>query len=220
MADTTTNEQQKQSQQSQGQDAARGSQQRKDVARQGGTSGAVTLAPIDLLTLGPFALMRRMNDEIERMFRDAGSSQQGQQRGSGWAPPIEVQERDGKLVIRAELPGIKADDVTIAVTDDAVVIEGERRIDREQDRNGIHVTEHRYGRFYREIPLPERAKTSDAVAKIDNGVLEIEVPVAEQRSNSRQIPVQGASQSGSSQQAGSQGSSQQAASQGSGNRAA
>jgi HSP20 family protein len=84
--------------------------------------------------------------------------------------------------------------VKLEITDDAIVLEGERKDEREENRGGLHVTERRYGRFYRAIPLPDGAKTDDARAKFENGVLEVTVPTEQPKSKRREIPIQGASQ--------------------------
>ena len=108
-----------------------------------------------------------------------------------WAPAVEVTQRDGNYVVRAELAGINPDDVRVEITNEAIVIQGERREERDEDKGGLHVTERRYGRFYREIPLPEGAKAETARARFENGVLEISVPVEEPRSQRREIPLEG-----------------------------
>jgi HSP20 family protein len=145
-------------------------------------------------------MMRRMTEELDRRFGQTNTGEPGERV---WAPPIEVAERDGSFVIRAELPGIKPDDVKPVITDDAVVIQGERKPESEEAK-GIHVTERRYGKFYRAIPLPEGAKVDEVRAKYENGVLEFTVPYEEQRSKRREIPIQASS-------AGTTGNSQRAA---------
>jgi HSP20 family protein len=169
-----------------GQEVARGSQQQRGLSRPGNYEG-FGISPAEFFRLGPLALMRRMNEEMSRMFGDFGD---GGSWSRGWSPAIEVKQRDNKMTICAELPGMKPDDVHIEMTDDSVVIEGERRDDREENERGVRVTERRYGHFYREIPLPEGANSENVKAHFDNGVLEIEVPVQERQSSRRQIPIQ------------------------------
>jgi HSP20 family protein len=113
-----------------------------------------------------------------------------------------VKQNEGNYVIRAELPGLKPDDVNVEITDDAVVISGERKEEKEEKRGDVHVTERRYGTFYRSIPLPEGAQTEQAKARFENGVLEITVPAQEAGKGRRQIPVEGGSASGGSSQSG------------------
>jgi HSP20 family protein len=149
------------------------------------------LTPADIFRMNPFSLMRRMSEELDRAF---GESNEGEQRERTWTPAVELMQREGNLVVRAELPGLKPEDVKLEITDDAIVLEGERKDEREENRGGLHVTERRYGRFYRAIPLPDGAKTDDARAKFENGVLEVTVPTEQPKSKRREIPIQGASQ--------------------------
>ena len=116
-------------------------------------------------------------------------------------PPVEVGYRDGNFVVSAELLGLSNEDVTVEITDDAVIIRGERQVVREENVGGIQRTERRYGHFYRAIALPEGAKTDQARAEFQNGVLKISVPAPQPQSNARQIPIEtGASQSQSESQ--------------------
>jgi len=159
--------------------------------------------PSGTFALSPFMLMRRMMEDLDRMFEDFGSargsggnlSSLGDRGGLGmdWSPPVEMFERDGQLVIRADLPGLSPDDVRIEVSDDALVIEGERRSEIEvEDEGGVYRSERTYGRFSRAIALPDEVDASQAQARFDNGVLEIVLPLPEQ-SQRRRIPIQGAS---------------------------
>ncbi|HWB95185.1 MAG TPA: Hsp20/alpha crystallin family protein, partial [Bryobacteraceae bacterium] len=147
--------------------------------------------PADIFRMNPFSVMRRMTEELDHAF---GESNGREQREKTWMPAVEVMEREGNVVVRAELPGLKPEDVKLEITDDALIIEGERKDEREENKGGVHVTERRYGRFYRAIPLPDGAKTDDARANFENGVLEVTVPAEEPKSKRREIPIQGASQ--------------------------
>jgi HSP20 family protein len=95
--------------------------------------------------------------------------------------------------VHAELPGLEPKDVKVDVENDALVIQGERRFEQEEKEGGVQRTERQYGLFYRSIPLPEGAKVDQAKAKFHNGVLEVTIPVPEQQSNRRTIPVEGES---------------------------
>lgn len=165
-----------------------GQQQGSLTRRTGYNPFALSLTPTEFF-MNPFSLMRRMTEELDRAFSESGSGR-GTNAGVLWAPTIEVFEREGKYVVHADLPGLKPEDVKVEVTGDSLVLEGERKIEREEDQGGVHRTERRYGRFYRAIPLPEGAKADEARANFENGVLEIEVPVPQRQSNSRQIPIE------------------------------
>lgn len=154
-------------------------------------------SPADLFRANPFSLFRRMTAELDRLAGDIGS------RGSEsrtWMPAIEVEQREGNYLIRAELPGLKPEDVNVEMTNDAMVISGERKEERDEKRGGMHVTERHYGQFYRSIPLPEGAKPDQVKARYENGVLEITVPAPQEAPNGRrQIKIEsGGSTSGGS----------------------
>jgi len=131
--------------------------------------------------VSPFRALQRFADEIDRMFDDVV----GRRRWAGippwrerttadvWAPQIEVFQKDNELVLRADLPGMKRDDVTVDITEDAVTIQGERRHESEEEREGFYRSERIYGSFYRAIPLPEGTITDSAKATFKDGVLEV-----------------------------------------------
>ena len=140
----------------------------------------------------PFAAVRRMHEDMDRMFAGAF----GQQAGGGamgglgsWVPALEVTERDNEVCVCAELPGLRPEDVKIEITDDALVIEGERKQEREEEHGGRFHSERRYGRFYRTVPLPEGANADQARADFKDGELRVTVPVQRPESKRRQIPI-------------------------------
>jgi HSP20 family protein len=130
----------------------------------------------------PFGMMRQFSDQMGRWFGEPSSwgreltSQRGSRQGSlmMW-PQIETFQRGDQLVVRADLPGLKKENVNVEVTDDAITIEGERRAEHEEDREGYYRSERSYGSFYRVIPLPEGAISESAKATFKDGVLEIAV---------------------------------------------
>jgi HSP20 family protein len=192
MATQSSKSGEQQHQPSHGQAVARGSQQQGVSSRQYGLG--IPLTPADFFRMNPFSLMRRMAEELDRAMGEPS----GGQGERAWVPAIEVTQRDNNYMVRAELPGLKPEDVKLEITDDTIVLQGERKSEQEETKGGVHVTERRYGRFYRAIPLPEGAKADDARARFDNGVLEITVPTEEQRTGRRQIPIEGSSSGASS----------------------
>jgi HSP20 family protein len=181
--DIKTNEQQNQP--AQGQSQARN--QGRSLTR-GYDPFGLSLLPGDIFRSSPFSMFRRMSDEMERLFGEYGMHR-GEGRGT-WAPAIEVSQNEGKFLVRAELPGLKPEDVKLELTDDAIVLEGERKEEHEETRSGRHMTERRYGQFYRSIPLPEGASADQARARFENGVLEISVPIQEPANKRRQIQIE------------------------------
>jgi HSP20 family protein len=169
---------------------ARGQGQRGGMTRRGSFAPSMfALSPSAVFGMSPFELMRRFTDELDRAFEGLGLA-----RGAGevemWTPSVEIFERDNNLIVRAELPGLDKDDVRVELTDDGLVIEGERRRESEERREGGYRSEIEYGHFYRLIPLPEGANIDQAQARMNNGVLEVAIPMAEARRQRRSIPVE------------------------------
>jgi HSP20 family protein len=126
--------------------------------------------------------MQRMADEMDRWFDDFGFGRRWLRpswRETGaelWAPEVEVFHKNNELTIRADLPGLRREDVTVDITDNEVTIQGERKHEKEEEREGYYRSERGYGRFCRVIPLPEGAISDQAKATFTDGVLEITMP--------------------------------------------
>lgn len=101
-----------------------------------------------------------------------------------------MKQKEGKLLVTAELPGLKKEDVKVHIEGDTLVVEGERKQEKEEKREGYYHSERSYGKFYRSIPLPEGAKGDQVVAQFNNGVLEVTVPVPEVKPKRQEVPVQ------------------------------
>ena len=157
--------------------------------------------PANLRTVTPFSLMRRFSEEMDRLFGDfnfAGGLASGFGRefgrladleGSMWLPQVETFERDGQLIVRADLPGLTKDDINVDIADDAIKIRGERRQEKEENDEGYYLTERSYGSFYREIPLPAGVNGDEAKASFQNGVLQITMPAPARQTGSRRIEI-------------------------------
>jgi len=129
-----------------------------------------------LFTLSPFALMREFTSEMDRMFRGA-------------VPAVDIKVADGALVVTADLPGLKKEEVKIEVTEKALTIAGERKHEEKEEKPGFRKVERSYGKFYREIPLPEGAKIDLAKAELADGVLTVSMPVPEAKKG-RYVPIE------------------------------
>ncbi len=134
------------------------------------------------------AMVRRMEEEIDRWFASGGAETQGWEAAQWW-PSIDVSEREGKMIVRADLPGISTNDVKVELTDGNLTIRGERRREREEEKEGIRRSERSYGHFFRSIPLPESINADQVRAQFKDGVLEVTIPVPESH-RAKTIPIE------------------------------
>lgn len=127
------------------------------------------------------------NREDGRGSRQGGGVLARSGAQSLWSPELEMFQRGDQLVVRADLPGVKKDDVQVEVEDDVLTIRGERREEHEENEEGVYRSERSYGQFYRAIPLPEGVNPEQCEAHFDNGVLEItlKAPAEQQRQRKR-----------------------------------
>jgi len=130
----------------------------------------------------PWRLMRDF-EEPERRFEDifgrsflptAWGRLPMEQRG--WAPSIEVFEKEDKFVVKAELPGMKEEDINVSVVGDTLTIKGERKAESEVKEEDYYCCERSYGSFLRSIALPSHVDANRIEASCDDGVLEVSLP--------------------------------------------
>jgi len=96
----------------------------------------------------------------------------------GWAPAIEMFEKDDKFMVKAELPGMKEEDIDVSVVGDTLTIKGERKAESEVKEEDYYCCERSYGSFTRSITLPSSVDAKNIEASYENGVLEISLPKA------------------------------------------
>jgi HSP20 family protein len=132
--------------------------------------------------------MRRFSEEMDQFFQNTFGRSHGGHMGA-WSPAVDVKERDGNLEVVAELPGIQKEDVRIECTDEGLILEGEKREEREETTGGVHRCERSYGRFYRMVPLPAGADPEKAQAEFKDGLLRIRIPIQESKQRRRSIPI-------------------------------
>lgn len=136
----------------------------------------------------PLVMMRKMTEDMDQLFErflgrpmyGSRSKQAASSSAVTWAPTLEVAQRENQLVIRAEVPGIKQEDVHVEVKNDSLIIEGDRHEESQDAGQGYRRTERSYGHFYRMIALPDGADPEGAAATMRDGVLEITMPMRQQ----------------------------------------
>jgi HSP20 family protein len=129
---------------------------------------------------GLMSSWREMEDRMDRLFEETfgRSWRQTAPQATAWLPAVEVFEKDGKLTVRAELPGLKREDITIEVMDDTLMLSGERKTEHEVKEQDYYRCERAYGSFRRAIGLPAGVDKSQIKAVYTDGVLEVTLPKA------------------------------------------
>jgi HSP20 family protein len=147
---------------------------------------------------GPMDLIRRLDEDMDRLFQQFWGGGRNLMRGRGgdmgqvWMPAVEVFERDGKLHVHADLPGMKKEDIKLTIEADQLVLQGERRSSHEEggQQAGYYHSERSYGSFYRAIPLPEGVDPAKAEASFKDGVLDVSFDAPKKaQAQSRQIDI-------------------------------
>jgi HSP20 family protein len=147
-----------------------------------------------LRTLEPMSLLEDVQADLSRLFEVgpfggwpfARSWQRRGQLPAARAPRVDVFERAGDIVIKAELPGVKKEDVDLSIEGDDLVLRAEQREEREVKDENWYRMERSYGSLYRRLPLPEGTKVEAVKAALSDGVLEITVPKATEQVPQRQ----------------------------------
>ena len=158
------------------------------------------------MALSPFRGFYDMQSEMNRMFNEmfgnlartsGGRQQQQGMLATQWAPALDVLQEDGDIVVRAELPGVKLEDVDITFQNGVLSISGERRAEEQKEGSGYYVRERRYGSFQRSMALPEGVDESKIHARFTDGVLEVRVEGAAAVREPKRIQIEGGESSGS-----------------------
>jgi HSP20 family protein len=127
------------------------------------------------LLMKPEPFSAEFNRLFDTLFQTVNSNAQR------WAPPMDLVEAEDHFVLKADLPGLGDDDVTIEVQDGTLTISGERKSEHEKREKGWYRLERSFGRFSRSLTLPEGVDADKIQASFDKGVLEVRIPKPEER---------------------------------------
>jgi len=128
----------------------------------------------------PVREMMTLREAMDRLFDDAFTRPLSVRDGGWSTPAVDMYQTDNDVVIKAALPGFKADDVQINVTGDLLTIRGELKHEEEQNEKSWHIREQRWGSFERSVSLPTAVVSDKAQADFANGILTITLPKAEE----------------------------------------
>jgi HSP20 family protein len=149
--------------------------------------------------------MQRMSEDMDRLFEGFGFGRGSfgmspMLHGSGlwnasdldrtsWTPEVETFRRGDNFVVRADLPGLKKEDVDVEIDDGMLTISGERTDEHEDNRDGYFRSERSYGRFYRAIPLPDGIDAESCDATFRDGVLEVTLRAPKDQRGTRKVAI-------------------------------
>src|ERR671936_1865414 len=121
------------------------------------------------------------SSEINRLFDTLFEPSTTGNRAQRWAPPMDLVEADDHFLLKADLPGLGEDDVSIEVQDNVLTVSGERKSESERKEKGWYRLERSFGRFSRSLTLSEGVNADAISASFDKGVLEVSIPKPEER---------------------------------------
>ena len=143
-----------------------------------------------LMRWNPFGEIRRIQEEMNRLFDTTFAAEEGELSATGWLPAVDIEETPDSLRVIAELPGIRKEDINVEYENGLLTIRGERRREEEKREKNFHRVERSFGTFMRSFRLPATVDAEKIVASYEDGVLRLEMPKHEE-SKPRRIAISG-----------------------------
>jgi HSP20 family protein len=140
----------------------------------------------------PLRELNSLQSEMNRLFNTVFDQPSGTSGNvlRRWMPAMDLLESGDHFILRADLPGMTEEDVSIEFEDGTLTVSGERKAEHEEDKQGFHRVERSFGAFSRSLTLPQGIDADAVTANFDRGVLEIRIPKPEQR-KPRRITIGG-----------------------------
>jgi HSP20 family protein len=160
----------------------------KDIER----SGRGEIAP---RYSDPFGALRSEMDRLFDSFMGGlptfpSMFEASRTRGFALMPSLDVKETDKEIVVEAELPGLDEKDVSLTMQNGVLIVQGEKNLEHEEEKENCHVMERRYGSFRRSLRIPDTVDEAKIEARFDKGVLKVTLPKrAEAASEQRKIEI-------------------------------
>jgi HSP20 family protein len=145
-----------------------------------------------LVRWDPFRELTSLQGEVDRMLRRFGEG--GEVGRESWMPSLDVIETKGSIELKADLAGLRPEDIQLEVEENVLTLRGERRFEEKVEEDKYYRIERRYGSFSRSIGLPQNVDSESIEANYENGVLHVVIPKAAE-AKPKKITV-GASKSG------------------------
>lgn len=144
---------------------------------------------MSLVKWEPMHELVKLHDEMDRIFgRSLGEAFNGGKQM--WSPSVDLREENGNLIVKADMPGVKKEDVTITATEDSITIQGKSQEETEDKQDNYYRRERRSGSFHRTLSLPAAVDADKAQASFKDGTVTITLPKVEQASKTKTINVQ------------------------------
>jgi HSP20 family protein len=141
--------------------------------------------------LDPFRDLSAIQERMNQIFEDALARSRGREEGlrtGMWTPAVDIYENSDFVVVKAELPGVEKNRISVEVKDGILSLRGERKFEKEVKEESYHRIERSYGSFQRSFSLPVSVDQDQVTARFENGVLEVKLPKKE-KAKPKQIQV-------------------------------
>jgi len=136
---------------------------------------------MSLVRWDPFRDLEALQEDVSRLFQESISRPRREAPAARvWAPAVDVVEDQDKILVKAELPGIKKEDIDIELTGDTLTVRGERKFESEEKKENYVRVERTYGRFQRTFTIGIPVKADGVKAAYKDGILEVTIPKSEQ----------------------------------------
>jgi HSP20 family protein len=130
-----------------------------------------------LIRWNPNRRQLALPEEIDRFFN--GFNYGWENSDTAWYPTVDISENENNYEVKAEIPGMKKEEIKLSVEDHVLTLSGEKKKENESDKKNYHFVERSYGRFERSFKLPHEVKAEEIKAKYKNGILSVEIPKTE-----------------------------------------
>ncbi|RMF99863.1 MAG: Hsp20/alpha crystallin family protein [Acidobacteria bacterium] len=147
---------------------------------------------MNIMRYDPFREIRSLQEEMNRILSNFSRGFEDDLMSGAWTPSVDIFENKDQVVLEAELPGMKPEDVNISIENNVLTIQGERKFEKKEEGDNYHRIERRYGSFTRSFTLPPTVDTEKITAEFDNGVLRLTIAKREE-AKPRRIEIKASS---------------------------
>jgi HSP20 family protein len=139
---------------------------------------------MNIVKWNPWREMEPLQDRVNRLFDESFFPRltlRDDLSLNGWRPAVDIYEEDGKIVVKAELPGMEKKDIKVNLEDRVLTLEGERSEENEMKKENYYCRERSFGKFHRSFTLPAAIDSEKVNAAFKDGVLRVEIPMPEEQ---------------------------------------